>query len=279
MSTHPPSRPDKLTVVARFLQYKLRVPVIVAVAASIPAVFLTVWTDGNVAFAGKAIGWAAGAVLWFESVVLLFAAEHKRDWLWRHKWMLAVCALTLVSLVLAAGGAQVLRLAYLLGTIRALRAKRIFDAAGILARRLSLGLWWKSGLFTGAGVVAAAIAAVLLFDPDAEYRELLHWFDANLRLLPILLAGAVLAVATWYFVRARAVARRAARTPAAAAAVVVKAAGVEAAGVEAVMAGASGVTAAGVTAAEPEPPAAVPEPRLPEVPLEAAVAVEAAETP
>jgi hypothetical protein len=211
VSTPPPSRPDKLTVFARFLQFKLRVPVIVAVCASIPAVFLTVWTDGDLAFAGKAIGWVAGAVLWFESVVLLLAAEHKRDWLWRHKWMLLVCALTLVSLVVAAGGAQVLRLAYLVGTIRVLRAKRIIDVAGILSRRLSLGLWWKSGLFTGAGVVATGIAAVLLFDPDAEYRELLHWFDANLRLLPILLAGAVLAVATWYFVRQRAVARRAAR--------------------------------------------------------------------
>jgi len=211
VSTNAPARPDKLTVFARFVQYKLKVPVLVAVCASIPAVFLTVWTDGGFALAGKAIGWAAGAVLWFESVVLLLAAEHKREWLWRHKWMLLVCLLTVASLVLAAGGAQVLRLAYLVGTIRALRAKRIFDAAGILARRLSLGLWWRSGLFTGAGVVAAGIAAVLLFDPDAEYRELLHWFDANLRLLPILLAGAVLAVATWYFVRSRTAARRAAR--------------------------------------------------------------------
>lgn len=199
----PPRRPDKLTVVARFLQFKLRIPVIVAVCASIPAVFLTVWTDGNLALTGKVIGWVAGAVLWFESVVLLAAAEHKREWLWRHKWMLAVCALTLLSLVAAAGGAQVLRLAYLLGTIRVLRAKRIIDAAGILGRRFSLGIWWKSGLFTGAGVVAAAIATVLLLDPNAEYRELLSWLDANLRLLPILLAGAVLAVATWAVFRSR----------------------------------------------------------------------------
>jgi hypothetical protein len=190
-------------VFARFLQFKLRVPVILAVCASIPAVFLTVWTDGDLALTGKIIGWAAGAVLWFESVVLLLAAQHKRQWLWRHKWMLTVCALTLLSLVAAAGGAQVLRLAYLMGTIRVLRAKRIIDAAGILGRRLSLGIWWKSGLFTGAGVVATAIATVLLLDPDAEYRELLSWLDANLRLLPILLAGAVLAVATWAVFRNR----------------------------------------------------------------------------
>ena len=209
MSPYPRWRPDKLTVFARFVQYKLRIPVIVAVCASIPAVFLTVWTDGDLALTGKIIGWAAGAVLWFESVILLLAAEHKREWLWRHKWMLVVCILTLVSLMAAAGGAQVLRLAYLVGTVRALRAKRIIDAAQVLGRRFSLGIWWKSGLLTGAGVVAAATAAVLLLDPDAEYREILHWLDANLRLLPILVAGAVLAVATWYVVRSRHTARTA----------------------------------------------------------------------
>lgn len=210
----PSRRPDKLTVFARFLQFKLRIPVIVAVCASIPAVFLTVWADGDLAMTGKVIGWVAGAVLWFESVILLLAAEHKREWLWRHKWMILVCVLTLVSLVAAAGGAQVLRLAYLVGTLRVLRAKRIIDAAGILGRRLSLGLWWKTGLFTGAGVVAAVTAAVLLLDPHAEYRELLHWLDANLRLLPILLAGAVLAVATWAIFRNHGAAKVAAAEPA-----------------------------------------------------------------
>lgn len=187
----------------RYLQIKLRIPVIVAVCASVPAVFLTVLADGDLALTGKIIGWVAGSVLWFESVVLLLAARDKREWLWHHKWMLTVCAMTLLSLVVAAGGAQVLRLAYLMGSVRVLRTKRIIDAAAILGRRLSLGIWWKSGLITGAGVIAAAIAAVLLLDPNAEYRELLSWLDANLRLLPILLAGAVLAVATWAVVRTR----------------------------------------------------------------------------
>jgi hypothetical protein len=199
----PRRRPDRLTVFARFLQYKLRIPVIAAVCVAVPAVFLTIWTDGNLALAGKVIGWSAGAVLWFESVVLLLAAEHKREWLWRHKWMILVCLLTLLSLVVAAGGAQVLRLAYLVGSIRALRAKRIIDAAGVLGRRLSLGIWWKSGLFTGAGAIAAVTAAVVLLDPRAEYGEILHWLGANLRLLPILFVGAVLATATWFVFRAK----------------------------------------------------------------------------
>ncbi|MEU6858091.1 hypothetical protein AB0B28_04320 [Glycomyces sp. NPDC046736] len=207
MRPSPRRRRGKLTVFARYLQFKLRVPVIVAVCVSIPAVFLAVLGEGALAQTGVVIGWVAGAVLWFESVVLLLAAGHKRDWLKRHKWMLTVCALTLVSLVVAAGGAQVLRLAYLMGTVRALRAKRILDAAQVLVRRFGLGIWWKSGLFTGAGLVAAILAAALLFDPDAEYQEIAHWFDANLRLLPILAAGAVLAVATWYVARARALGR------------------------------------------------------------------------
>ncbi len=195
------------------MQHRLRLPVIIAVCASIPAVFLTVGTDGYLALTGKFIGWIAGAVLWFESIVLLLAAENKRDWLRRHKWLLLVSALTLVSLLAAAGGAQVLRLAYLLGTFRALRAKRIFDAAKVLGRHLSLGIWWKTGMFTGAGVVAAATAAFLLLDPDAEYRELLHWFDANLRLLPIFVAGAVLTAATWIVVRSRNPAKHFTATP------------------------------------------------------------------
>lgn len=209
-----PRRPHKLTVFSRYVQDKMRVPVIIAVCLSIPAVFLTVATDGSLALTGKIIGWVAGAILWFESMVLLLAAEHKRDWLRRHKWMLLVCALTLVSLIAAAGGAQVLRLAYLIGSFRALRAKRIIDAAKVLGRHLSLGIWWKTGLFTGAGVVASATAAVLLLDPDAEYQELLHWFDANLRLLPIFVAGAVLTTATWFVIRSRTAPRTAAAPPA-----------------------------------------------------------------
>lgn len=203
MTPSPRRRPDKLTVVARFAQYKLRIPVIAAVCASVPAALVAIWAEGDAALAGKVVGWTAGAVLWLESVVLLLAARHKREWLWRHKWMLLVCALTLVSLVAAAGGAQVLRLAYLLGSVRALRAKRIIDAAGILGRRLSLGRWWKAGLFTGAGAIAAVTVVVVLLDPRAQYDEILHWLDANLRLLPILFAGAVLAAATWFVFRGK----------------------------------------------------------------------------
>jgi hypothetical protein len=192
-----------LTVVARFLQFNLRLPVIIAVCASVPAVFLTIWSDGEMALAGKIIGWAAGIVLWAESVILLLAAERKREWLWRHKWMLLVCLLTLVSLVLAAGGAQVLRLVTLVGSIRVLRAKRIFNAAQVLGRRFGIVGGWRSWVVMAIGGVAALFTALILVDPTSEYLELLNWLEGNLRLIPILAAGVILAVATWLVVRVR----------------------------------------------------------------------------
>lgn len=176
---------------------------IIAVLISIPAVFLTVWTDGGFAVAGKVIGWVSGAVLWFEAVILLMAAEHKREWLWRHKWMILVCVLTVFTLAFAAGGAQLLRFIYVIGSLRVLRAKRIITAAQVLDRRFGLGVWWRSALFTIAGLIAAVFVAVVLADPTSEYMSLITWFDHNLRLVPILIAGLILAGATWLVVRVR----------------------------------------------------------------------------
>lgn len=175
--------------------------------ASIPAVFLTIWADGEYVLAGRILGWFAGAVLWAEAIILLLAAEHKRQWLMRHKWLLLICALTLVSLIIAAGGAQILRLVYVIGSIRVLRAKRIITAAQVLNRRFSLGIWWRSALFTGCGIIAALFVAVVLADPTSEYLKLFDWFDHNLEIIPILLAGLILAVATWLVVRGRAEAK------------------------------------------------------------------------
>ena len=177
---------------------------VIAVLASIPAVFLTIWSEDQFALAGKILGWAAGAVLWAESLNLLLAAENKRKWLARHKWLLLGCALTLVSLVIAAGGAQILRFIYVIGSIRVLRAKRIIDGAQILNRRFGLGIWWRSALFSAAGIIAAVFVAVVLADPTSEYVKLLNWFDHNLRIIPVLAAGVVLAFATWLVMRGRA---------------------------------------------------------------------------
>jgi hypothetical protein len=178
--------------------------VVIAVCASIPAVFLTIWSNGELALAGKIVGWAAGAVLWAETLILLLAAEHKRRWLKRHKWMLLVCLLTFFSLLLAAGGGQLLRLIYTIGSIRILRANRIIGAAQVLNRRFGLGRWWRSALFTAAGITAALFVAVVLADPTAEYVKLLSWLDHNHQIIPIVLAGAILAAATWLVARSRA---------------------------------------------------------------------------
>ncbi|WP_051326309.1 hypothetical protein [Glycomyces tenuis] len=206
----PPSlrrRLQRLTALAQHIEGRLTLPVVIAVCASIPAVFLTIWSNGELALAGKIVGWAAGAVLWAEALILLLAAEHKLRWLARHKWMLLVCALTLLSLVVATGGGQILRLLYVIGSIRILRANRIFTAAQVLNRRFGLGVWWRSALFTAAGIVAAVFVAVVLADPTAEYVKLLSWLDHNLQIIPIVLAGAILAVATWLVARSRAEAK------------------------------------------------------------------------
>lgn len=202
----PPSLRRQLqraTALAQHIEGRLALPVVIAVCASIPAVFLTIWSSGQLFVAGQVVGWASGAVLWIETLILMLASEHKINWLMRHKWMLLVCALTLVSLVAATGGAQILRLAYAVGSIRVLRAKRILTAAQVLGRRFGLGLWWRSALFSVAGIAAAVFVAVVLTDPTAEYVKILSWIDHNFRIIPILLAGAILAVATWLVARGR----------------------------------------------------------------------------
>ncbi len=197
----------RLCELARRIEGQLTVPVVIAVCASIPAVFLTIWAQGGLALTGQLIGWAAGAVLWAEALILMLASENKIRWLLRHKWMLLVCALTLVSLIAATGGGQILRLVYAIGSIRLLRANRIISAAQVLNRRFGLGIWWRSALFSAAGLVAAVFVAVVLADPTAEYVKLISWIDHNLQIIPILLAGAILTVATWLVARSRAEAK------------------------------------------------------------------------
>ncbi|WP_246497999.1 hypothetical protein [Natronoglycomyces albus] len=190
-----------LTHVCRKLENKLTIPVVVAALASIPAVFLTVWGSEQYEMAGHAIGWAAAIVLWVEFVILLMAARNKREWLRTHKWPLTICLLTLVSLVFAAGGAQILRLIHLMGSIRMLRAKRIWDASLVLRRRMGLNGWWNAVLFGAMGIVVAGFVAMVLTDPTAQHSEVVNWFGQNARIIPIAAAGLILAAATYLVVR------------------------------------------------------------------------------
>jgi hypothetical protein len=199
--------PRRVTALAQRIEQRLTFPVIVAACASIPAVFLTIWQDGQYEIAGKVIGWASASILWAETVILLLAAENKRLWLRRNVGLMTIGALTLLTLLVAAGGAQLLRLIRVLGAIRLLRAKRIFKASQVLHRRLDykwgLNIWWKSALFSLGGLLCAVFAAVVLVDPTAQHIELVRWFNDNLRLIPVVAAGAILAGATWLVMRGR----------------------------------------------------------------------------
>ncbi|MFC4337188.1 hypothetical protein [Salininema proteolyticum] len=199
------SRPT-LAHVTRFAQRiedRLTWPVIVAALASIPAVFLTIWNDGEFRVAGLVLGWSAGAVLWAETAILLLAAHNKRVWLATHKWTILVCLLTFITLAFALGGGQILRLISLIGSMRILRAKRIFSASMVIQRRLGLNGWVKRGVLAGFGILTAAFVAVVLADPTARHVDLFTWIDHNWRIVPIVLAGAILAFSTWLVVKYR----------------------------------------------------------------------------
>ncbi|WP_025273394.1 hypothetical protein [Haloglycomyces albus] len=203
MALYSRKKLKRVTRLAQKLEDRLTWPVVIAALASIPAVFLTIWNDGEFRTAGMLVGWAAGAVLWAETIILLLAAERKIQWIIMNKWPIVVSALTLVTLIFALGGAQILRLVSLIGSLRFLRAKRIFNASRVLQRRLGLRGWLKTAVFTVFGLIMAVFVAVVLADPTGQHWELLNWLDKNWRVLPILVAGAILAVATWLVMKNR----------------------------------------------------------------------------
>ena len=189
------------TRLCRRLENKMTIPAIVAALASVPAVFFTVWGDGEYEPIGDVIGWLAATVLWVEFFVLLMAAHNKREWLRTHKWPLAICLLTLVSLIFAAGGAQLLRLINLVGSIRILRASRIFSASRVIQRQMGLNGWGNAILFGAVALVVAGFVAIVLADPTSDHWEVVNVVGENYQLLPILLAGAALAGATYLVAR------------------------------------------------------------------------------
>lgn len=198
---HRASR-DKL---ADLWEQRLALPVIIAAAVSVPAVFLTMLEDRRLELTGHALNWASLVVLVGEAVLLLVLCGHKRAWLWRHKWTLAVTAVAVPAVVYAVAPAQALRLLTLLklvGTLRILRANTIVNAGRVLARRFGLTGPGRWALVVGGSVLAAAFVALVLVDPTAarEHQQLLHELQRWLGPVPALVAGLVLAAATFIVV-------------------------------------------------------------------------------
>jgi hypothetical protein len=186
---------------------RLAVPVIAAAAVSVPAVFLSVLTDGTSATIGTALNWASLAVLTAESVVLFILTGHRLAWLWRHKWTLAVLAVAIPAVILVVAPAQslrvVVRLVQFFGAIRVLRAGRIVKAGRVLARRIGWDGPWRYLPILAGSVLAAGFVAVVLSDPTSTTRRLLADLPGGLELALVVLAAAILAGATFVVVRYR----------------------------------------------------------------------------
>lgn len=194
------------------VEERLAIPVVVAAAVSVPAIFLTVLTDGTSAAVGNALNWASLTVLTAESMVLFILTGHRLAWLWRHRWTLAILAIAIPAVIFVIAPAQamrlVIRLIQVVGAVRVLRAGRIIKAGRVLARRIGWTGPWRYLPILAGSVVAAAFVALILRDPTSTTRRLITdlggWLGTGL----VVLAGAILAGATFVVVRYR---RRGAR--------------------------------------------------------------------
>ncbi|GGI08428.1 hypothetical protein [Egicoccus halophilus] len=182
---------------------RLAVPVLVAALASIPATFLTLFDDPY-ATAGSVVNLLSGAVLVAETVVLFAVAEDRRDWLRRHRWLVAFTAVLVPAVVFAVGPVQLLRLVRLAGALRILRVRRIVKAGRILQDRHEL-TGRGARVLTGALILAGALfVGLVLTDPTAvgESQQFLDAVTDRVGAFGILLAGVLLGAAT-YVVRER----------------------------------------------------------------------------
>lgn len=166
----------------------LTVPVLVAALVSVPAVFLAAWGEGVWAKVGLITDWAAAGVLWIEWLTLMLLAQNPLGWLRRHKWTVTVALLSIPAVMFTLGPAQLLRLAYVVSTLRIMRVRRIINAARAVNRRLS-GKGHKRLLLAATCLVSGAFAGVLLLDPAGE-----TWLAVDLAIHHVGLVSAVVLV-------------------------------------------------------------------------------------
>jgi CsoR family transcriptional regulator, copper-sensing transcriptional repressor len=186
-------------------QAKLAIPVLVAALASVPAVFLTLFDDPYETVGGT-INMVSGGVLVAEAVVLFAVADHRREWLRRNWWLVALAVIIVPAVIYAVAPVQLLRVLYVLravGALRIIRVKRIFKAGTILRERLGLNRWWQRTVGVLVTGLIAVFVAIVLADPSSQSRQLLDGAVDRLGVPGILLAGALLGGATLVVFRAR----------------------------------------------------------------------------
>ncbi|MFW5876513.1 MAG: hypothetical protein ACOCXM_07230 [Myxococcota bacterium] len=184
---------------AEELQQRLAVPVLIAALASIPGVFLTLFDD-PARTAGAVINALSGAVLVAEVIVLFAVSERKILWLKRNRWLVGTAALMAPAVVLAIGPVQLLRLVRLVGALRIIRVARILKAGRIVRERAGLDERWQKVLGAGVSLLVAVFVAAILADPTSHTRRVLDGAVGWLGVTGVVLAGAVMGIAT-YLVR------------------------------------------------------------------------------
>lgn len=188
-------------------------PVLLAALASVPAVFLTL-LDEPARSAGTLVNTLSGAVIVAEVVVLFAVSDDKWGWLRRNPGRVLLGCAVVAAVVFTVGPLQLLRLTKTLGALRILRASKLLTAGRILRERAGLQGPWQQAIGVGLTVLTAVFVALVLSDPTSQSRRVLdgalHWLGVT----GVVLAGAVLAIATYVLRTARDRGRRDDRTDA-----------------------------------------------------------------
>jgi CsoR family transcriptional regulator, copper-sensing transcriptional repressor len=183
-------------------QDRLAVPVIVAALASVPAIFLTLFDDPYETV-GSTVNMISGGVLIAEAVVLFAVSQNRLAWLRRNLWLVALALVMIPAVVFAVGPVQLLRLLRVAGALRIIRVRRIFKAGKILRRRAGLNRWWQRVVGFLITALVAAFVGMLLADPSSQSRQVLDEGIDRFGLPGVLVAGLLLAGATWIVLRNR----------------------------------------------------------------------------
>lgn len=179
---------------------RLAVPVLVAAMASIPATFLTT-LEGRPQMAGQVINYLSVAVLAGESIIPLILAHDRWHWLRERWYVVAVAAICIPAVIFAVGPAQLLRLVRFVGALWILRVRRILKAGKILRQRSGRTGWQWKAISVFLSLLAAAFVAIVLSDPSSQTRQLAEGALGQFGMPAIILAGAIIAAATFLVLR------------------------------------------------------------------------------
>lgn len=156
------------------MERQLAVPVLVAAAVSVPAVFL-VMAGGTAKVIGTVLNWASFLVLAGESLILLLLSHRRYDWIREHKWPLIVTVSAAPAVIFVVGPVQVIRLVLFFSALRVLKVRRIFLIGSIIRDRARLSRRRTKLLFAGLTVLAVIFVIAVLADPDSPSHRMLVW--------------------------------------------------------------------------------------------------------